>query len=82
MSEGYTLKEMVGELREDQKTQTLHTANILSSLENIDKHLGQLNSKVATHEKRFVGLESFQTKVMTVWGVSIFVVVTALNKLF
>lgn len=81
MSEGYTLKEMVGELRQEQKVQTGHTASILASLENIDKHLAQLNSKVATHEKRFSGLESFQTKVMTIWGISTFVAVTVINKL-
>jgi hypothetical protein len=81
MSEGYTLKELVGELRQEQKIQTKHTASILTSLENIDKHLETLNSKVATHEKKFTTIESFQTKVMTVWGIGTFVAVTVINKL-
>jgi hypothetical protein len=79
-NDGYTLKELVGELRQEQKLQTQHTASILASLENIDKHLTQLNSKVASHEKRFVKLESFQTKVMTAWGIATFIIVTAANK--
>jgi hypothetical protein len=80
MADGYTLKELVQELRNDNKQFLTTQTSILSSLESIDKHLQQLNSKVASHEKRFVTLESFQTKVMTVWGIAIFFVVTAINK--
>lgn len=63
MSEGYTLKELVGELRQEQRVQTGHTASILASLENIDKHLAQLNSKVATHEKKVQTVEVMQKEV-------------------
>lgn len=81
VNDNYSLKEMIQELRGEQKEQTRHTAIILTTLENIDKHLANLNSKVASHEKRFSGLETFQTKVMTVWGIAIFIIVTAINKL-
>lgn len=80
MADGYTIKELVSELREEQKQQTQHTSRILASLENIDKHLEKLNSKVASHESRFVKLEGFQLKVMTVWGIATFVLITAINK--
>jgi hypothetical protein len=79
-SDCYTLKELVQELRADQKQQTIHTTAILTTLENIDNHLSKLNSKVASHEKQLNSLGTFQTKVMTVWGVAIFIIVTVLNK--
>lgn len=81
MSEdSYTLKEMVSELRGEQKMQSVVLTQQSSVLENIEKHLAQLNSKVATHEKRFNGLETFQTKVMTMWGVAISVFVFIVNR--
>ena len=49
--------------------------------EATNKHLAQLNGKVATHEKKIVNLGTFQTKVMTVWGLSIAVVTTVISKL-
>jgi len=53
----------------------------LNSLENIDRHLTQLNSKVAKHEQKITNLGTFQTKVMTVWGVSIAVVTTVIARI-
>ena len=78
---GYTVKELVQELREDNKKSIATQASILKSLENIDRHLTQLNGKVATHEKKIVNLGTFQTRVMTVWGLSIAVVTTVISKL-
>ena len=78
---GYTVKELVQELREDNKKSIATQAAMLNSLENIDRHLTQLNSKVATHEKKIANLGTFQTRVMTVWGVSIAVVTTVISKL-
>jgi len=80
-SEGYTVKELVEELRADNKTSIATQAAMLNSLENIDRHLTQLNGKVATHEKKITNLGTFQTKVMTVWGISIAVVTTVISKL-
>ena len=80
-SEGYTVKELVEELRADNKISIATQAAMLSSLENIDRHLTQLNSKVATHEKKIANLATFQTKVMTVWGISIAVVTTVISKI-
>jgi len=74
---GYTVKELV----EDNKTSIATQAAMLNSLENIDRHLTQLNGKVATHEKKIATLGTFQTRVMTVWGISIAVVTTVISKL-
>jgi len=78
---GYTVKELVEELRADNKTSIATQAAMLNSLENIDRHLTQLNSKVAKHEKKITNLGTFQTKVMTVWGLSIAVVTTVISKI-
>ena len=78
---GYTVKELVEELRADNKTSIATQAAMLNSLENIDKHLTQLNSKVATHEKKIATLGTFQTRVMTVWGLSIAVVTTVISRI-
>ena len=78
---GYTVKELVEELRADNKTSIATQAAMLNSLENIDKHLTQLNSKVATHEKKIATLGTFQTRVMTVWGISIAVVTTVISRI-
>ena len=78
---GYTVKELVEELRADNKISIATQAAMLNSLENIDRHLTQLNSKVAKHEKKITNLGTFQTKVMTVWGVSIAVVTTVISRI-
>ena len=80
-SSGYTVKELVEELRADNKISIATQAAMLNSLENIDRHLTQLNSKVASHEKKIATLGTFQTRVMTVWGISIAVVTTVISKL-
>ena len=80
-SDGYTVKELVQELRLESRQNVATQAAMLNSLENIDRHLTQLNSKVAKHEKKIATLSTFQTKVMTVWGVSIAVVTTVISKL-
>jgi len=80
-SDGYTVKELVQELRLESKLSIATQAAMLNSLQNIDLHLTQLNSKVATHEKKINNLGTFQTKVMTVWGLSIAVVTTVISRL-
>ena len=80
-SEGYTVKELVQELRIESRLSVATQAAILNSLENIDRHLTQLNSKVATHEKKIVNLGTFQTRVMTAWGLSIAVVTTVISRI-
>ena len=77
---GYTVKELVQELRLESRVSVATQASMLNSLENIDRHLTQLNSKVAMHEQKINSLGTFQTKVMTVWGVSIAVVTTVISR--
>ena len=78
---GYTVKELVQELRTESRQNVATQAAMMNSLENIDRHLTQLNSKVATHEKKITNLGTFQTRVMTAWGLSIAVVTTVISKL-
>ena len=80
-SGGYTVKELVQELRLESRVSVATQASMLTSLENIDRHLTQLNSKVAKHEQKITNLGTFQTKVMTVWGVSIAVVTTVISRI-
>ena len=80
-SDGYTVKELVQELRLESRQSVATQAAMLNSLQNIDKHLTQLNSKVATHEKKINNFSTFQTKVMTAWGLSIAVATTAISRI-
>ena len=77
---GYTVKELVQELRLESRQNVATQAAMLNSLENIDRHMAQLNSEVASHEQKINNLGTFQTKVMTVWGVSIAVVTTIISR--
>ena len=81
MSDGYTLKEMIHELRTNQQIDSGRSIKILEHASNVDKHLDQLNSKVAKHEKAINNLTTFQTKAMMVWGFAVFVIVTVFNKI-
>ena len=87
-SEGYTVKEMLTKVLERQEEQFKQNEEMRISQaishahdEATNKHLAQLNGKVATHEKKIVNLGTFQTRVMTVWGLSIAVVTTVISKL-
>jgi len=80
MSEGYTIKEMVSEIRTENRLALETQTRMVGALESIDKHLEKLNSKVAVHEQEINKLQSFQTKAMLVWSFAVFIVVTAFNK--
>lgn len=69
MSDGYTLKELVQELRQDNKNAIQVQSTILEKLENIDDHLSKLNSKVATHELQIAEQREFKVRAMTLWAV-------------
>ena len=62
MSDGYTVKELVNELRTEQRGSIVVQAKILTSLENIDNHLTDLNSKVATNVKNISNLQTEHTQ--------------------
>jgi len=87
-SEGYTVKEMLTKVLERQEEQLKQNEEIRISQaishvhdEATNKHLAQLNGKVATHEKKIVNLGTFQTRVMTAWGLSIAVVTTVISRI-
>ena len=87
-SEGYTVKEMLTKVLERQEEQLKQNEEIRISQavshvhdEATNKHLAQLNGKVATHEKKITNLGTFQTKVITVWGLSIAVVTTVISRI-
>ena len=87
-SEGYTVKEMLTKVLERQEEQLKQNEEIRISQaishvhdEATNKHLAQLNGKVATHEKKSANLGTFQTRVMTVWGISIAAVTTVISRI-
>lgn len=81
MSEdAYTLKEMVQELRTETKDQSTVLTRVCASIEGIEKHLAQLNSKVATHEKKHQELDVFKTRATVIISIVVFFAVTAVNR--
>lgn len=81
MSESYTLKEMLEEVRNEQRQAISTQSHIVTTLEAIDKHLEKLNSKVADHEKRISTNESFIGKAQMVWGAVVLIIGYAANKI-
>ena len=69
---GYTVKELVQELRDDNKASIATQASILKSLENIDRHLQTLNSKVASHVIAIAEIQTEHTKVRAYAGATKF----------
>lgn len=74
--EGYTMKEMVREMRETQKEDSARLIRMLEHSENVDQHLLQLNSKVATNiknirrnEKDISHFKTVSTTIASVGGV-------------
>lgn len=53
---------------------------IKSELHHIKEQTTRTNGRLLKAEDKLEGLSSFQTKVLTVWGVVTFVIVTAINK--
>ena len=84
-TEGYTLKEMVTKVLEQNEKALITQTKMLQHAENVDNHLLQLNSKVATHEQAIGGLKEEHTKVKayaTAVSVVIGTVWTAINFIF
>ena len=85
MDNGYTVKELVNEVRKEQRGAIEIQARILNSLENIDNHLEKLNSKVVTNSEKISGLQSEHTRMKSfVAGISMVIgmVWTAINFVF
>jgi len=80
MSENYSLKEMVQEVRDSQKSHEHTSIKIATTVENIEIMFKQMAIRVDDHEKRIVEQEGFKGKVIMVWGVIVFVLTTIANK--
>jgi hypothetical protein len=65
----YSLKEMIQEVRDDNRTAIETQATILSEIKGICSHLERLNSKVATHELQIAEQKEFKVRAMTLWAV-------------
>ena len=85
--EGYTLKEMIQEIRLAQQAHELKSNMQLATLESIDAHLKNLNSKVATNVINIAkntndidGLKTFQTRALVVWGGVVFILAALAPK--
>lgn len=61
--EGFTLKEMVKQVRDEQRSALVTQTSMLETLKGIDNHLDKLNSKVADHEERIHALKAEHTRV-------------------
>jgi hypothetical protein len=82
MAENFTVKEILQEVRGDNKQALQTQAAILNTLEGIDKHLNTLNSKVANHEKRLVNGENFIVRAQVIWAGAVLVIGYVANKIF
>lgn len=80
VEDAYTLKEMLQEVRTQNQVALTTQASILARVENIDKHLEKLNSKVASHEKKLYSLSTFQTKAATIWAIAVVLFTTFANQ--
>jgi hypothetical protein len=76
----YTLKEMIQELRSETKEQSTVLTTVCASLEGIEKHLAQLNSKVATHEMKHNKIEAFMGRATVIISIAVFFAVTLVNE--
>lgn len=81
MSDGYTLKEMVTKVLEQNEKALITQTKLLSHAENVDAHLTQLNGKVMKHEKSINNLREDHTKAKT-FATAISVVIGAVWSVF
>ena len=62
MSEGFSNKEMLTRIMEQNEASLITQTQLLHRATSVDNHLEKLNSKVATHEGKINGLETEHTK--------------------
>jgi len=73
---GYTMKEMMREMRETQKEDSARLISMLEHAKNVDNHLDELNSKTATNieniaknEKSILHIKTVYTTAVAIIGV-------------
>lgn len=67
MSDGYTVKEMVSRVLDQNEEALVTQTKLLAHAENVDKHLAQLNSKVASHVVDIQQLQNKQSRTETIF---------------
>ena len=72
--DGYTMKEMMREMRETQKEDSARLIRMLAHAENVDNHLDLLNSKVATNIKNIAKNEKSILHIRTVYTTAVAII--------
>ena len=68
MTEGLSNKEMLIRIMNQNDKALVTQTELLSHAKNVDAHLNELNSKVATNVKRIYKVEKEQSRVTTIFG--------------
>jgi len=76
----FSLKDMIIEVRNDQKLSREAHIKMDSTLESIELQLKKLIAVCEDHEVRIQKQEGFQGKAMMVFGVAVFIMTTIANK--
>jgi len=74
MTDSYTMKEMMRETRETQKEDSARLIRILAHVEDIDRHLDELNSKTATNIKNIAKNEKSILHIKTVYTTAVAII--------
>jgi len=78
--DNFSLKDMVIEVREDQKISREAHIKMAATLENVEIILKKMASSVEDHEVRLQKQEGFQGKAMMVFGFFVFIMTSIANK--
>ena len=76
----FSLKDMIIEVRDEQKISNNAHIKMTVTLENVEILLKKFGAVQEDHETRLQKTEGFQGKVMMVWGVVLIVFTTFVNK--
>jgi hypothetical protein len=78
--ENFSLKDMIIEVRDDQKLNREDHIKMRATLENVEIILKKMAISDEDHEQRIQKVEGFQGKIMVVWGIAVVVFTTVINK--
>lgn len=81
MSEGYTVKEIVTELRSENRQALEVQSTILAELKSMNLQLSGVVERVDDNQKRINTVETFVTKAQMIWSGAVLVVGYVANQL-